>query len=145
MPRTGPQQVVDVQDADRPARRIDDEQAVIGRARAFIVCSASSASASGPIVRGEGVMMSATRRASRSGPICAAQIAVGDDAGQPAVRIGDPQAAEALFGHQQQGVVHRHVRRAERHGVAGVHQVAHPPEPGAEPAARDGSGGNRPR
>ena len=59
--------------------------------------------------------------------------------------IDDAETAEALLGHQQQGAVHRRVRRGERHRVAGMHQVADAPEPGAQTAAWMESGGSRPR
>ena len=63
------QQVMNVQDPDHDALRADHEQAVTGRSWAFIACSASAASASGPMVLGARVITSFTVRASNPGPI----------------------------------------------------------------------------
>ena len=63
---------------------------VIGRARAFIACSASAASASGAMVRGEAVMI-APPAGQQVRSHVTAQVAVGDDADQPAVHRCTPR------------------------------------------------------
>ena len=68
-------------------------------------------------------------------PHGAAQIAIGEDADQPAFGIDRAEAAEALFRHQQQRIVHRGIRRGERQFAAGMHQVPRPAQLGAQLSA----------
>ena len=70
------------------------------------------------------------------GPHVAAQVAVGDDADEPAVAIGDADAAEALARHLDEGVRHARTGRRQGQGGALVHDVAHELEHGAEPSGR---------
>ena len=66
-----------------------------------------------------------------------AQVAVGDDADEPSVRVDDrrrsrsPCAVISTIASR-----HRRAERRERHRVAGVHDVAHEFEHRAEPSAR---------
>jgi len=61
-----------------------------------------------------------------------AQIAVGDDPGEPAVFIDHAETAEGLLGHHHNGFRHRHVAGGKRQAVAFVHEVADEFQPGAE-------------
>ena len=63
-----------------------------------------------------------------------AEIAVGDDADEIAVVIDDADAAEALADISAPPPTSS-CRGDERHRVAGVHEVAHELQQGAEPAA----------
>ena len=74
-----------------------------------------------------------------------AQIAVGDDADQSPRGIDDADAAEALGGHFHDRIGHRGAERRQRHRGAGVHEVAHRLEQGAELAAGMQAGRNRAR
>ena len=68
-------------------------------------------------------------------PHRAAQIAIRDDPAQASIGVDHPEAAELFFRNQQQGLMHRHIGRCQRHGIARVHQVAHTFQSGAELAA----------
>ncbi len=70
------------------------------------------------------------------GPQIAAQVAVGDDAGERAVRVHDDHRAEALAADLVDRLVHQRVDAHDRQPLVLVHDVAHELEPGAELAAR---------
>ena len=69
-------------------------------------------------------------------PHVAAQIAVGDDADDLPARINDADAAEAFRRHLDQRVGHLGPQRLQRHGIAGMHEVAGIFQHRAELAAR---------
>ncbi len=66
----------------------------------------------------------------------APQVAVGDDADQRTAAIDDADAAEGLGGHLVDRLRHARAERHERNLGAGVHEIAHQLEHGAELAAR---------
>jgi D-arabinose 5-phosphate isomerase GutQ len=66
----------------------------------------------------------------------AAQIAVGDEAGKPAVVVGHGDAAKALGGHFHDRLGHRRAARNQRHRLARMHDVAHEFQGSAELSAR---------
>ena len=138
----GAQAVVHVDDADRTAV-LDDEQ-IGDRPR----CSSSPAprwrAHRGRWCAGSGVITSPARqrRADLVAHV-AAQVAVGDDALQPAVVIDDADAAEALGGHDDQRLGHRRLGRRERDRVAGVHDRRYPQQPAARACRPDAARGNR--
>ena len=78
----------------------------------LIISSAALASRSGDTVLGARVMISSARRDEQSVAHVPAQIAVGDDAGEPAVLIDHAEAAEGLLGHHHDGFGHGQRRRA---------------------------------
>ena len=65
----------------------------------------------------------------------AAQVAVGDDAGQCSVGAGDGDAAEALGRDYGDGLGHRRRLVDHRHAIAAVHDFVDMGEVGAERAA----------
>ena len=65
----------------------------------------------------------------------AAQIAVGDDADQPAVAVDHADAAEALGGDFENRLAHGRVRFDERQAFARMHHVAHEAQACAKLAA----------
>ena len=70
---------------------------VIGLGRAFMTLSASAASASGPIVEGDRVMISPTVRVEHILSHRPPQVSVGQDSDQLAAGIDRADAAEPLF------------------------------------------------
>src|SRR5262245_64493522 len=66
----------------------------------------------------------------------AAQVAVDDDPGKPAVLLDHAEAAKGLLGHYHDGFGHRYIAGGEGQPVAFMHEVAHEFQPGAELTAR---------
>jgi hypothetical protein len=66
----------------------------------------------------------------------AAQVAVGDDAGEAAAGVDDGGHPELLAAHLAEHVANTRVGRDPRHGVAGVHQGVRAHQALAERAAR---------
>ena len=127
--------------ADR--RGSTTNRVVIGRPRAFIAWSASAASASGPIVRGDSVMTSPTWRDSRSGPMARRRSPSVTMPTSRAAGIDHAKTAEALLGHHQQRARPWHVGRAS--GTASRHASGRAPAAVVRRAGhRDETDGNRP-
>ena len=93
--------------------------------RVSITWSAAAASRSPEMVTGSRVMISRAVRPlmSSSTHHQAAQVAVGDQAGQRAVAIGHAGHAESLATHLVDHVAQRRLFVDARHAVAGVHQL----------------------
>ena len=84
------------------------------------------------------------RRLQQIDPHVTAQIAVGDDAGELAVAVDHGDATETLGRHFDDRVRHRRAAFDQRHGIAGMHDVADEFQRGAESAARDETRRSRP-
>ena len=102
----------------------------------LISSSASATSASGAMVRGRRVMTSADRGVEREiGFQVTAQVAVGDDAGEPAAVLEHRDAAESLRRHLEDRLGHSRAGVDARNALAGVHDFPHMGELGPELAA----------
>ena len=137
--RADPQQIVEMDDADRHVA-VDDDQ----RADVVIVEQAHRRAGQRLPLHRLGLARHDVldRKLRHVAMEVAGEVAVGDDADQPPCPVDDADAAEALPGQHHHRFRHLRAERHDRHFVAAVHDLADMGEVGAELAARDGRCGN---